>query len=181
MILLTNPDFIKSVTNVSDNMQEKFINTAIREAQQMDFQQIVGTRMLEKLCSLVGEGHIDDTANTYYKQLLETAQWFLAYDSIQRLVMISGFHIDNMGVNQGSDEHNASVGISDAFKIEDYYEKKADFYRRRVQEYCIANKSHLPELGKQKCDEMKACLNSAASTNIFLGGARGKIIRKCNK
>lgn len=181
MILLVSPDFIKSVTNISDNTQEKFINTAIREAQQMDYQQVIGSRLLEKLCSLVGEGQVDDSGNTYYKELLEVSQWFLAYDVVQRLIMITSVHIDNFGANQGNDENNAVLNIDDAFKMEDYYTKKADFYRRRVQEYCIANKSHLPELGKQKCDEMKACLNSAASTNIFLGGARGKIIRKCNK
>ena len=179
MILLVSPDFIKSVTNISDNTQEKFINTAIREAQQMDYQQVIGSRLLEKLCSLVGEGQVDDSGNTYYKELLEVSQWFLAYDVVQRLIMITSVHIDNFGANQGHDENNAVLNIDDAFKMEDYYTKKADFYRRRVQEYCIANRSHLPELTSKKCNEIKACLNSAASTNIWLGGARGKIVRKC--
>lgn len=178
MILLTSPEFIKSVTNISDNMQDKFINTAIREAQQMDLQQVIGSRLLNKLCDLVASAEINLTGNTYYKELIETAQWYLAYDAIQRLVIISGVHLDNMGPNKGSDEHNNTLDLGDAFKIEEYYQKKADFYCRRVQEYCIANRTYLPELTSTKVNEMKACLNSAASTNIFLGGARGKLIRK---
>jgi len=47
--LLTSPDFVKSVTNISDNLNGKVMQAAIREAQEIDLKQIIGSCMLSKL------------------------------------------------------------------------------------------------------------------------------------
>lgn len=172
-ILLTSPDFIKEISNISDNMQEKFIAPAIRESQDIDLQSVLGTKMLDKLTSLVSAGTIDNVENAIYKELLDTAQYYLAYDVIARLVVISAVHLDNMGPNQGSDEHNNVLNLNDSFKLEDYYNKKRDFYCKRLQDFCVAHRTELPELSQAQLGDMASNTYSAADTGVWLGGIRG--------
>ena len=180
-ILLISPDVIKGLTNIDDNTQEKFLTPAICETQDMDFTQVVGTAMVEKLQELVSGNTIGSEGNEMYKALLEKAKYFMVYATISRLPMISSFHLSNMGVNQGNDDNNAVVSFSDVVSVEDYYIKKADFYKKTLQDWCCANINDLPELKSCKKGDTKANLNSAASTGIWLGGARGKSIKpKCS-
>lgn len=177
-ILLISPDVIKGLTNIDDNTQEKFLTPAICETQDMDFTQVVGTAMVKKLQDLISGGTINDDGNAMYKALLDKAKYFMAYATISKLPMISSFHISNMGVNQGNDDNNAVVSFSDVVSVEDYYVKKADFYKKTLQDWCHANINDLPELKSCKKGDTKANLNSAASTGIWLGGARGKVVNK---
>ena len=180
-ILLISPDTVKGLSNIDDNIQEKFLTPAICETQDMDFTQVVGTAMVEKLQELVSGNTISQEGNEMYKALLEKAKYFMAYATISKLPMISSFHISNMGVNQGNDDNNTVVGFNDVVSVQDYYIKKADFYKKTLQDWCLANINDLPELKSCKKGDTRASLKSAASTSIWLGGARGKIVNKCCK
>ena len=52
-ILLSSEAFIKSVTNISDNVSGKYILTSLREAQDVGLRNILGDNLLEKLKALV--------------------------------------------------------------------------------------------------------------------------------
>ena len=73
-ILLTNEDFVRSITLIDNNVQSKFLLSAIREAQEVGLQEIIGTSMMNKLKSLVDDGSINEENNIYYKSLLDEAQ-----------------------------------------------------------------------------------------------------------
>lgn len=180
-ILLISPDTVKGLTNIDDNTQEKFLIPCINETQDMDFKQVVGSVMVRKLQDLINNNEIGTEENRVYKALLDNAKYFMAYAAVAKLTMTSSFHISNMGVNQGNDENNTVVPFSDVVSIQDYYVKKADFYKKELQIWCLANIEYLPELNACGKGETKANLSSAASTSIWLGGARGKRIRGCKK
>ena len=46
-----------------------------------------------------------------------------------------------------------------------------------LQNWLLKNKSYFPELLKSDISELSANVHSAASCNVFLGGARGKVSR----
>ena len=173
-ILFTSPEFIRSVTIVSDNLQDKYILSSIREAQDIDFQQVVGSRLYKKLKNLVEDESITFEGMAYYRELLDKAQYFIAYQTLANLTVNSTFKINNVGVNTISDENVQSASLSDTFKLSKYYVDKADHYKKMLQKWLLKYKGKFPELQKQDVSELSAEVHSAASCNLFLGGARGK-------
>jgi len=175
---IISPDFIKSMSNISDNTSDKYLLPAIREAQDIDFRNIVGYAMLEKIKELIQNNAIEESGNKHYKDLLETSKYFLTYATMVHLVMKTSFKIANMGVVRTSDENVTSASFSDIKSVSDYYRSRADFYKHSLQEYLCYNRHLLPELDEEMYNHAKANLRSAATTSIWLGGLRGKKYRK---
>lgn len=176
-ILFTTADFIRSVTIVSDNLQDKYILSSIREAQDIEFQQVIGTRLYQKLKLLVEDESILFDFNVHYRELLDKAQYFIAYQTLANLTVNSTYKINNVGLNTISDDNVTTPSLSDTFKLSKYYVDKADHYKMMLQNWLLKNKSYFPELLKSDISELSANVHSAASCNVFLGGARGKVSR----
>lgn len=176
-ILFTTADFIRSVTIVSDNLQDKYILSSIREAQDIEFQQVVGTRLYNRLKLMVEDESILLDYNEHYRELLDKAQYFIAYQTLANLTVNSTYKINNIGLNTISDDNVSTPSLSDTFKLSKYYTDKADHYKMILQNWLLKNKSYFPELLKSDISELSANVHSAASCNVFLGGARGKVSR----
>lgn len=174
-IFLTSASFVRNLTNISDNMQDKFLQSAIRESQEIDLQQVIGTRLLTKLKDLIETQKIDEDDNVYYKTLLQNCQYFLAYNVVSRICKISSFHISNNGVSQVNDEHITNATMKEVNELETFYKNKADFYQLLLQKFLIDEYKRFPELETDRIKNIKANLYSMANTSsIFLGNARGK-------
>lgn len=172
-IYLISPNFVRSNTNVSSNIQDKFIQSAIREATDIDFQEISGSNLLIKLKKIIDKDEINNPENVLYKQLLDISKYFIAYSVISRLTVISSIKIDNIGANVTGDDNVKTLDLDDIFRIEKFYRDKADFYKKRIQDFLRENYSKIPELSECECYKVKSNTYSAASTGIWLGGARG--------
>lgn len=173
-ILLTTESFVKQVTNISDNVNGKVMQSAIRESQDMDLKQVLGSNMINKLKTLVSGGTIDNPENIAYKNLLDECQYFLAYSTMSKLIPLVTFKIDNIGLSSTQDENITTYNVSDTFNIKGYFDKKVDWYRMELQNYVIENKADLPEIGNNTFTKIQSNLYSAASGGLWLGGARGK-------
>ena len=165
---------VRGITNIDNNTQSKFLLSAIREAQEMGLQQILGTALLDKIKSLIENGTIRNQENAAYKGVADSCQLYMAYQSVANLCTISAVKISNGGLQQTYDENLNVLGIDDSWQVEGHYQQKADFFAKRLQAYILDNKDQLPELTPGKISDIKACLYSAASTSIFLGGRRGR-------
>lgn len=172
MILLCSEDLVKSVSNISDNVQGKYVGPALRETQEVDLTELMGEAMVDKLTSLVGDETIGEAENAAYKALLDNAQYFMAYTVVARLIPIVSFKIDNMGANQTSDDKISPLSMDDVFRLERLYQDKADWYKMRLQKYILKHRSDLPEINENQCLDIESNLYSAASTGMFLGGPR---------
>ena len=125
-ILFTTADFIRSVTIVSDNLQDKYILSSIREAQDIEFQQVVGTRLYNRLKLMVEDETILLDYNEHYRELLDKAQYFIAYQTLANLTVNSTYKINNIGLNTISDDNVSTPSLTDTFKLSKYYTDKAD-------------------------------------------------------
>lgn len=172
-ILLISENNVRANTNISSNVQSKYLISTIREAQ-LDLEEILGSRLYNKIIKLVKYDLIDDERFVSYKSLLDRCQLYLSYNTLTKLIVVSNFHIDNFGVSQSKDDNLENVNLSDTFKLEAYYQNKVDEFTKRIQEYLLANHKEYKELCKAELDEIHSNLYSAASTSIWLGGARGK-------
>lgn len=173
-ILLTSPQFVKMITPVGENVNEKSMQFAIRETQEYKLAQVIGSKMLDKLKKLISSEELDNPENASYKKLLDASQYFIAYSVIVELVIPLSYKFDNSGVTVTSDEHVDNPSLKDIFAIKDYYNHKVDFYRMQLQNYILSNYGKLEEISEKQCNTIHADLDSSASSPIFLGGARGK-------
>ena len=174
-ILLTSVNFIKNVTNISDNISPKLLEPAIWHAQNEELRSVLGDGLVDRLEELVSTGDIDLTENEMYRNLLNKAQYFLAYSAIADVCILTSVKIDNGGLEQVSDEHMDPITISESFQIQRFYQIKSDFMCRQLQNYVLKNRTAFPELSECDCRSIRSNLFSSATTGLWLGGVRGRI------
>lgn len=169
-ILLTSESFVRSVTNVSDNLAGKYILPSIREAQEQGLKGILGDCLLSKVKQLISNNALDGK----YKELVDHCQYYLAYAAIVEVTNKVSFKIGNFGVAKSQDENLQVASYDEIVKMQYYYQTKVDAYCLELQAWLLDNKGSFPELNECHCRKLSSNLYSAASCGIFLGGCRGK-------
>lgn len=172
-ILLTSEAFVKSVTNVSDNLAGKYILPSIREAQEQGLKSILGDCLLSKVKHLFNT----DSLEGIYKELVDNCQYYLAYAAIVEVTNKVSFKIGNFGVAKSTDENLQVASYDEIVKMQYYYQTKVDAYCLELQQWLLQNRESIPELTECHCRKLSSNLHSAASCGVYLGGARGKIRR----
>ena len=177
-VLLISESYIKSVTNISDNIAGDYLLPSIKLAQDINLESTIGTRLLQKLQKLVFDNDISNENNSNYKLLLDKyIQPYLAYATIQHIVPTVAYKIYNQGVLRTDDEKSYNVTSNEVDKVADYYNHLANTYKKRLQLFLIANYNEFPELLNWKSlADIKSNLYSAAGCNLSLGGPRCKSI-----
>ena len=97
-ILLISEEFIKSISSISDNLSSKYLTPSIREAQEIDFRNIVGYTLLEKIKKLFENDDIKKPENEHYKELLEMSRYFMTYATLAYVTMKTSYKISNIGM-----------------------------------------------------------------------------------
>lgn len=177
-VLLISEDFIKSTTNISDNLSNDYLLPSIKLAQDIELESTIGTRLLEKIQELIYNNDISNENNSMYKLLLDKyIQPYLAYATIQHLAPTVSYKLANQGVLRTDDEKSYNVTSNEVDKVADYYNHLSNTYKKRLQLFLIANYNNFPELLNWKSiADIRANLYSAAGCNVNLGGPRGKSI-----
>lgn len=173
-VLLTSEEFVKSNTNISNNVAGKYLLAAIREAQDINLQRAIGGPLFRKLKELVASDTVDDPGNEVYADLLTLCQYFLAYQAIAEALPKLSYKITNAGVVKTSDEQVTNVTLEELSTQLNTYRTKAAHYLRDVQRFCLNNRAALPELNECACRDIAAHLETQYTGGLYLGGARGK-------
>lgn len=173
-VLLTSPDFVRLNSNISDNVNSKVLATAIREVQEDELQEILGTILLDKLQTLVENNTIESEGNEIYKEVLDKAQMFITYKVIAEVIMMVNYKIDNAGLIQTRDENMDYAGMDETLTMKNHYDTKADHYAYLLQNFLMEHINEIPELTEWQAWKIRSTLYSAANPSIFLGGARGR-------
>ena len=178
--LLTSEKFVKETTNISDNVAGKYILPSIREAQEINLKSILGSCLLSAIKTMMENGTLDATGNEAYKELVNQAQYFLAYSAVVELLPRVSYKIGNFGVSKSQDE-NLQVATQDEIAKQEYfYQSKADFYALELQQWLLDNQDSFPELDECQCGKIRANLYSAATCGLWLGGPRGRVTLRNN-
>lgn len=177
-ILLVSEDYIKTYTPVTENLDGDYITSAVFLVQDMELETTIGTSLTNKIYELVDSGEISNTENKPYKALLDGyIQPMVANYTIVHLIQNTAIKMTNFGVMKSEDEKMVNVSKEEVKQAQDYYTHIGDYYKKNLQNYLITNSATYPELNENNTvDKIKKNLYSAASSNIWLGGERGKII-----
>lgn len=165
---LISEDYIKSESTIDNNVSGKYIQQAIKLAQDIALQEIIGTKLYNYI-----QDNISTLESPYIELLEEYIQPYLLYKVLSEIIIPITYKISNFGLVNTNDENES---VSDQVdKLRTYYDNKANVYKKRLQDYCIANRTNIPELYKFEFPkDIYPNLYSSSNCNIWLGGERGK-------
>lgn len=179
-VMLISPSDVKGIENVNNNVTDDTIGYAIRTAQDVYLQDIIGTPLLHKIQELVynavagNPDTIDDAANVDYAMLLDEfiTPYLAAATTVELLLPIS-MKIRNIGVSQNTDTNINSVSLNDIRMQINYYNVRVAMYATRISQYLCENKSVFPELENDGCCGQKALIGTKFQpTNLWLGNKK---------
>ena len=139
---------VKQYTDINDSLDAALIKNAIREAQDIELQKVIGTLLYEKLIDLVKNDTIGDVGNEKYKTLLDSyAQDMLLYASYYNLLEYTFIRTRNNGLlsPQGG-ENSASVDKATYEMKRQSVSNKFDYYADRLARYITEKQSDFTEL-----------------------------------
>lgn len=160
-VYLISEKTLKEDSLLNDNTGSEFLSAAIELAQNIHLQELIGTKLLNRICSMVEDGSI--SGETAYKSLLDAyitpyLEWM-----VTSLIQVPiAFKTRNLGVVQTNDERVNNAGLKDVQVLEQYYANKASFYGLRLTKFLKANSTIYTEYCK--CDN---CADFHSNPNSF--------------
>lgn len=165
--LLISEKYVKTQSNIQDNVWGDFLTPAIREAQDIELQPIIGRPLYKKILKEVEEKDVE----ARFKTLIEDwIQPYLLYQTIVSLIPIIGTKLGNIGTVISNDEHVQNISSSERENLEYRYRYLADHYKSELQKYLLANKDLYPELTSTCLKNLN--LKSSNSLPLWTGGLR---------
>tara|TARA_R100001463_G_scaffold20745_8_gene50394 strand:+ start:9046 stop:9555 length:510 start_codon:yes stop_codon:yes gene_type:complete len=133
---------------------DKFIQF-IEVAQDIHIQNYLGTKLYDKISSLIVNDTIDDSGNAVYKTLLNDYLtpmliWFAQSD----YYMFASYQVSNGGVFRHRSESSETPSMQEIKSLVDSSRDKAEFYVRRFLDYMDNNNNSYPEYNDVNEDGM---------------------------
>ena len=165
--LLISEKTLKSMGVINDNVGSEYILPAITLAQEVNLQQLIGTKLLKKLCLLVKNGSI--VTVTDYKTLLdEYVTPYLLWSTTSEIQIPLSLKTTNSGSIQTNDSNRTAVQRKDVNYMADYYANKAKYFGKLLTDFLNTNMNKYPEY--MRTDSMADVLASPESyCDIYLG------------
>ena len=133
---------------------DKFVQF-IEVAQDIHIQNYLGTKLYDKISSLIVNDTIDDAGNAVYKTLLNDYLtpmliWFAQSD----YYMFASYQVSNGGVFRHRSESSETPSMQEIKSLVDSSRDKAEFYVRRFLDYMDNNNNSYPEYNDVNEDGM---------------------------
>ena len=184
-VMLTSPNAIKASSYLNSNVDDGTVGAAIREAQTVHLQSIIGSELLYKLQELVYNGikdyedTIDDDENECYKTLLDLyVAPYLEAKTEAVLALLISYKTRNLGVIHASDTNLNAPSINDVLLVQQRYNGVAAKYATALSKYLCQNKPCFPELTSQGCNCTPYVAPQIGKTFVHTGlwlGGKGNI------
>lgn len=144
--ILTSPNRVKADTALNDNVDDNIMYPCIVTAQEKEIHPVLGTKLYDKIKTLVADGTITDVANAHYKTLLDTyivpcLVQFSFYEVVPNLRLR---FVNNSVVAMGS-EQSQTATAEDIRPILNSANDIASWYKERLIEYLCNNTGVYPE------------------------------------
>ena len=133
---------------------DKFVQF-IEVAQDIHIQNYLGTKLYNKISTLIINDTIDDAGNAVYKTLLNDYLtpmliWFAQSD----YYMFASYQVSNGGVFRHRSESSETPSMQEIKSLVDSSRDKAEFYVRRFLDYMDNNNNSYPEYNDVNEDGM---------------------------
>lgn len=163
-VLLISEKTIKENSLISNNVDGKYIQNAIRTAQDISLQPIIGSKLFKRLCDGITNKDLSELENNLIKDYIQP---ILLNSVMSDLVLQLTYKFRNMGTVQTTDTNILIPSLKDLQYIREDYNLKASFYMNRLSNYLIDNCSKFAQYPGCGCNELKAN-PTAYKTNLTL-------------
>lgn len=163
-VLFISEKSIKENSLVSNNVDGKYIQNAIKTAQDISLQPIIGSKMFRKLAQMIQDDALTDE---YRNLLVDYIQPILVNSVMSDLVLQLTYKFRNIGAVQTTDTNIMLPSLKDLQYIREDYNLKAQFYMNRLSDFLEANCTKFEDYPGCGCGELKA-KRTAYRTNLTL-------------
>lgn len=157
--MLISPSTVKASTYLTNNVDDGMVGAAIREAQEVHLQSIIGSELLYRIQELVynaitgNTDTIDDAENECYKNCLDNYITPYMEQKVQAvLVLMVAYKTRNLGVIHASDTNLNAPSMDDVLAVQQRYNGVAARYATALSKYLCQNKACFPELTSEGCN-----------------------------
>ncbi len=169
--LLVSENSLKATSYIDRNVSGEILAPAIKYVQDDIVENLLGTKLYQKLIELVNSREIDLKENGEYKELLDGYLFdLIVYSVLAEIQVPLSYKTRNKGLVQSGDDKLSNAFMSEVKYIETHYRNKADLYRRRLSDWLWCNRTKFPELkASTKFWEKQANSGDSYKSNFYFG------------
>lgn len=155
-IYLISTQDLKDFTPVNDNVDDSLLHNAILEAQEINLQELLGTKLYKKILSLVKNDEINLPANAKYKELLdEHITKVVLYAALYRAIPYIHYKVVNKGITTQFSTESSTTTINEMEFLMDKVKNDMEFFANRLSRFLLANTQVYPEyMSATQIDDM---------------------------
>ena len=154
--ILTSPTRIKTDTDLNDSVDDNLLYPAIVTAQERHAHPVLGTKLYDKLKTLISDGTIADGGNADYKTLLDTyiVPMLVQYAFVEVIPVLRLRFLNNSVVAMGS-EQSTTATADDIKPIMHSADSIGSWYKERLIEHLCDNTGTYPEYRSNTGDDVQ--------------------------
>ena len=153
-LFITTQD-IKRYSILSGNVDPDSFIYMVEIAQDTEVQYKLGTKLQEKLQSLIIAGTIGQPANSDYKTLLETyVKPMTIYWALVCYMPFAAYQVGAKGIFKGQSENALTVDKNEVDYLVEKYRDIAQFYTNNFTDFMIYNQTKYPEYTSNSEDDI---------------------------
>lgn len=151
-VLFLSPRTIKNNTIIGEEVNEDMIRVAVRQAQDIDLQKIIGSCLMRHLQELIAAQTIGETANAPYKVLLdEYISPYMEALVVSNIAFDLSYKYRNKGVLVSGDEKIENSTYSNIALLTQKHRVNAEAYKDYLCKFLVTNAADYPELACGDC------------------------------
>ena len=140
-VYLIGTSYLKENTALNENLDDKLLKSAIKEAQEIFIRDIIGSGLYDELQSQAFSG----TLTALNVELMDKyiAPCLKYYTLVESMLPLT-FKFLNKSVSTRTAEFSQPIGTSELSLIEQRYRDKAEYYAERLRKYLQENSTDYP-------------------------------------
>jgi len=165
-VYFISTNYLKEQTTIDANIEDKMLNQSIMDAQNIDIQAILGTRLYKTLQVKITGSTISGIYKTLLDDYIENA---LIKFAERRSLIYLYTKIKNSSVVTQNDAGSNPVEIQILNKLRGEISDDAEFYSNKLKLYLEQNKSSIPEYQTPNPDALDHYMNPNKQDSFFAG------------
>lgn len=138
--LLISEGTLKKYTLINDNVDGKYLLTAIQAAQDIDLTDLIGPELVGKLEELVCSDEIAQPENKAYKTLLDDyITPYLCWQVMASIQIAVNYKMTNSGIIQNDDTNRSHLDYRSQQALIDQYNRYSNSYARKLKTFLDKN------------------------------------------
>lgn len=167
-VLFVNPQYLKRMTSLNNSIEESYIIPSVILAQDVELQQYLGTKLLDKLKAEVKAGTLSGNYETLMDDYVrKMVVWWTMVNLIPSLYV----KIDNGGLVIRTADNTSTISVDDLQREVDRARMNAQFYTQRLVDYLCNNSGLFPEYSQNTGSDMLPQLQAYSQNGLTISGS----------